>query len=88
MLTQNSFMGLCTLVVAPIIISIFVNEAQVKGVDNVREAVFNHFSTRFQSGDINHPGMENLSFKTLSVSQGWDMIITFSIEEVNHVVWD
>ncbi|MCI81921.1 endonuclease/exonuclease/phosphatase family protein, partial [Trifolium medium] len=34
------------------------------------------------------PGMGDLQFSTLSISEGGSLIKPFSVEEVRHAVWD
>lgn len=46
------------------IITINVNGSQVEGVDNVKSVVFNHFESNFKSGNIDHPRVKNLNFKS------------------------
>jgi hypothetical protein len=41
---------------------IMVNGGLVEGVENVRSAVYSHFSTHFQSCSVNRPTMFNLQF--------------------------
>lgn len=70
------------------IIFIQVNDTQVEGVDNVREAVFNHFATHFQSGNFDRPRVDNFSVKILTSALCGDLIKPFSIEEVKQALWD
>ena len=43
-----------------------VNDVLVEGVDNVRGAVFSHFSTHFQGVSVDRPTMEALNFRLLT----------------------
>ena len=47
-----------------------VNGVVVEGVDNVRGAVFSHFSTHFQGVSVDRPTMEALNFRLLSHREG------------------
>jgi len=60
----------------------------VEGVDNVRAAVFNHFSSHFKAHRVSRPSMEGMQFRSLSVRERVDLIKPFSLEEVKAVVWD
>jgi len=60
----------------------------VEGVENVRVAVFNHFSSHFKAHRVSRPNMEGLHFRSLSVREGTDLIKHFSLEEVKTAVWD
>jgi len=65
-----------------------VNGSLVEGVDNVRKVVYNHFSSHFQSTNVNRPSMEGLHFHTLSHVEGVSLIQPFLVEEVKSAVWD
>jgi len=47
-----------------------VDGVQVKGVANVRGAVFNHFRHQYKSLNNSQPSVEDMIFKTLSVEEG------------------
>ena len=65
-----------------------VDGALVEGVDNVRRAVFPHFSTHFQSYNVDRPTMEALQFPSLSYREGAGLVKPFSVKEVKAAVWD
>ena len=65
-----------------------VNGVLVEGVENVRNAVFTHFSSHFQPQHANRPSMESLHFRSLSYREGALLIRHFSVEEVKAAVWD
>jgi len=65
-----------------------VNEVLVEGEENVRAAVFDHFSTHFQNRRVNRPSMEGMQFQSLSCRQGVGLIKPFSLDEVMAAVWD
>jgi len=65
-----------------------VDGVLIKGVDNVRMAVFSHFSTHFQSRTMERPSMEALHFPSLSYREGTGLVKPFSVEEVKAAVWD
>jgi hypothetical protein len=65
-----------------------VNGVVVEGVDNVRAAVFNHFSNHFQACQVNRPTMDMVPFRTLTSRQGAVLIKPFSMDEVKVAVWD
>jgi hypothetical protein len=62
--------------------------AQVEGVHNIRNVVFNHFSTHFKSDNAERPGVEDLSFARLCNAKSGSLVWPFSMEEVKLVVWD
>jgi len=65
-----------------------VNGMMVEGVNNVRGAVFSHFSTHFQGVGVEPPTMEALNFRLLTPREGVSLIKPFSVEEVKAAVWD
>lgn len=67
---------------------ILVNGVLIKGVDNVRAAVFSHFSNHFEANRAIRPSIEGLCFRSLNVREGLDLIKPFSMEEVKSAVWD
>ncbi|XP_024634416.1 uncharacterized protein [Medicago truncatula] len=67
---------------------VFVDGVLVEGVDNVRSAVFQHFSSHYKAHTANHPSMEGLQFRSLSVCEGTALTKPFSLEEVKVAVWD
>jgi len=65
-----------------------VDRVLIEGVDNVRNAVFSHFSTHFKAHDVVRPSIEDLLFPTLSYREGVGLVQPFSLEEVKVTVWD
>jgi hypothetical protein len=65
-----------------------VDGTLVEGVDNVRAAVFHHFSSHYKAQRVRRTSMEGLQFRSLSVREGIDLIKPFSLEEVKAAVWD
>jgi len=65
-----------------------IGGVQVEGVDNVREAVFNHFSNHFQSDVVERPSPMHLNFCMLSYRDGAAFVKPFSMEELKVAVWD
>jgi len=67
-----------------------IGGVQVEGVDNVREAVFNHFSNHFQSDVVERPSPSpmHLNFCMLSYRDGAAFVKPFSMEELKVAVWD
>jgi hypothetical protein len=70
------------------LVSIYVNGVMVEGVQPVRQAVFSHFASHFQSLNIQRPKIDDLQFKRLSYADGGSLTKPFSIEEVKAAVWD
>ena len=67
---------------------ILVNGALVEGVENVRNAVFTHFRTRFQPVQSSRPSMAGINFRTLSFNDGSSLVKPFTLEKVRAAVWD
>jgi len=65
-----------------------VNGVQVKGVLQIREVVFNHFSFHYKTISVERSEMEGLNFNRLSVSESSGLIQPFSSNEVKQTVWD
>ena len=65
-----------------------VNGVLVEGVDNVRNAVYSHFSTHFQRRPLQRPCMDSLAFRSLSTGEGAALTRPFSVDEVRRAVWD
>jgi hypothetical protein len=68
--------------------SVQVDGVTLEGVDHVRQAVFSHFATHFKARNVERSGVENLSFRSLSVVEGNSLIRPFSESEVMDAVWD
>jgi len=67
---------------------VYVDGAQVDGVTNIRNAVFNHFSNHFKSINMVRPDVENLHFAQLNFAESGSLIRPFSLEEVKLAVSD
>jgi len=65
-----------------------VNGVNVEGVQNIKAAVFNHFSSHFKRVETVRPGVEALPFRKLSYGEAGNLIKPFSLEEVKQAVWD
>ena len=65
-----------------------VNGINIEGVQNIRTAVFDHFSRHFKVIRASRPGVEGLSFCKLSCREAGTLIKPFSLEEVRRAVWD
>jgi len=65
-----------------------VNGVLVEGVENVRSAVFNHFSSHFQPRRANRLSLESLHFRSLSYGEVALLVRPFLVEEVKAAVWD
>lgn len=68
--------------------SIVVDGAVVEGVHPVRQAIFSHFANHFKKGGMPSIALHNLTFKTLSYSEGRGLTRPFSEEEVKAAMWD
>ncbi|GAU14347.1 hypothetical protein TSUD_309070 [Trifolium subterraneum] len=67
---------------------IMVDGVRVEGLQPIRQAVFNHFSSHFRAGNMDRPTMEDLQFNTLSFAEGGSLVKPFSVEEVKAAIWD
>ena len=67
---------------------VLVDGAQVEGVNHVRSAVFNHFSTHYKASSARRPGVGGLQFRQLSGVDAGSLILPFSQEEVKQAIWD
>jgi len=65
-----------------------VNGSQIQGVQNVREAVFDHFSSHFRKTTVERSGVESLRFRQLSLVEVGSLIRPFLLEEVKQAIWD
>jgi hypothetical protein len=48
--------------------------------------VFNLSASRFQSGNLDCPGVENININFFSLAQGIDLIKPFSLKEVKQAI--
>ncbi|GAU19761.1 hypothetical protein TSUD_78870 [Trifolium subterraneum] len=67
---------------------IMVDSVRMEGVQPIRQAVFNHFSSHFRVGNMDWPTMEDLQFNTLSFAKGGSLVKPFSVEEVKAAIWN
>lgn len=58
----------------------------MKGVQDIRTAVFNHFSSHFRSFEVVRPEVDGLNFRKLSYAQSGALVRPFSLEEINQAV--
>lgn len=65
-----------------------VDGVSVDGVQQIRAAIFAHFSSHFKSLRIDRPSVEGLPFQKLSFREGGQLTKPFSVEEVKQAVWD
>jgi len=65
-----------------------ISGVNIEGVQNIREAVFDHFSTHFKAERVRRPSIQGLHFRKLSYGQGRMLTRPFSLEEVKQAVWD
>jgi len=68
--------------------SIQVHGNYVEGVSNIREAVFQHFSSHYKSTMEVRPGVEGLAFHKLSIAESNSLTRSFSLDEVRNAIWD
>jgi len=68
--------------------SFVVNGMCVEVVDNVRSAVFSHFSSHYKSQREGRSNMDALHFPCLSYRDDISLVKPFSVEEVKAAVWD
>ena len=54
---------------------VLVDRVFVEGVNNVRSAIFNHFSTHFKPLRVSRPGVGGLQFRQLSTVDAGSLII-------------
>lgn len=67
---------------------VFVDGVNVEGVQNIRAAVYNHFSSHFKRVTTFRPSVEALPFRKLSLREAGNLTKPFSHEEVKQAVWD
>jgi hypothetical protein len=65
-----------------------INGMNVEGVQNVRDAVFNHFSSHFKVVPLARPSVEGLHFRQLSYGEASTLTKPFSLDEVKQAIWD
>jgi len=65
-----------------------VDGVTVEGVQDVRTAVFTHFSNHFKQPAAGRPCVDSLSFQKLDNGEAGMLIKPFSVEEVKQAVWD
>ena len=70
------------------IISIKVDRVQVEGVLGVRGVIFDHFQNHFKFVMHNRPGVEELSFNSISEEGGVLFTSPFSEEDIKNAVWE
>ena len=65
-----------------------VGGINVEGVQNIRAALYDHFSNHFKAIRTDRPNVEDLNFRKLSFPEAGNLTKPFSLEEVKQVVWD
>jgi len=65
-----------------------VDGVVVEGVLPIRNVVFSHFVSHFQSVDMERPRVSNLQFLSLFVTEGVGLIKPFSVDEIKACAWD
>jgi hypothetical protein len=68
--------------------SIQVDGVTLEGVNAVRQAVFSHFEAHFKASSADRPGVDNLVFKRLNLTECGSLTRPFLEEEVKAAVWD
>ncbi|GAU17848.1 hypothetical protein TSUD_329740 [Trifolium subterraneum] len=71
-----------------LIVLLDVNGIHVEGFGDIRESIFNHFSSQFKSQRISRPDVGNLDFKTISESEANVLVAAFGEDEIKQAVWD
>jgi hypothetical protein len=67
---------------------VHVGGINVEGVQNIRAAVYNHFSTHFQPLCAARPCLDGQHFRKLSYGEAGNLTKPFSLEEVKQALWD
>ncbi|XP_024626681.1 uncharacterized protein [Medicago truncatula] len=70
------------------IISVLVDGVSIEGVEPVRQTVFQHFQNHFKRNTQVRPDIGGLVFKSLSGTEGADLVKPFLMEEIKAAVWD
>ena len=65
-----------------------VDGVSVDGVQNIRAAVYQHFSSHFKSGRGERPRLEDTHFCKLTYHEAGTLTRPFVVEEVKQAVWD
>lgn len=58
----------------------------MRGVQDIRMAVFNHFSSHFRALEVVRPEVDGLNFRKLSYAQSGTLVRPFSLEEIKQAV--
>lgn len=64
------------------IISNNVNGVHIEGVEGVRNTIFQHFQSHFIEVMLSRSGVGDLSFKTISMENGANLIRPFVLKEI------
>ena len=70
------------------IFSLMADGDQIEGVETVRQMVFHHFQNHFKRIMQARPNIGSLLFKSLSVTEGVDLIKPFLLEEIKAAILD
>jgi len=65
-----------------------VGGVNIEGVQNIRVAVYDHFSNHFKAFRELRPSLQGTHFSKLSYGQAGSLTKPFSVEEVKQAVWD
>ena len=65
-----------------------VDGINIEGVQNIRTAVYDHFSHHFKSIGPSRPQVTGLEFRKLTWGAAGNLIKPFCLEEVRRAVWD
>ena len=70
------------------IIYLVADGVNIEGVEPGRHSIFQHFHKHFKRSTQPRPDIRDLVFKSLSVTNGADLIKPFLLEEIKAAVWD
>ena len=57
------------------------------GVHDIRETIYDHFSSHFSVVDVERPGVEDLNFHKLSMAESSSLTRPFTLDEVKQTIW-
>lgn len=66
---------------------LLVNQILIEGVEEVKQEIFNHFSSQFAENEWNRPVLDGIDFKQLSHSDSSALTAPFTEEEIKLAVW-
>jgi len=68
------------------IVFLSVTGSQIKGVTDIKSAIFNHFANHFCDVNLDRPSVENLTFKTRNQEHDGVLTKPFCVKEVKQAV--